>query len=90
MSRNSTRIIVSRVEVIAEPLAVTVETACKLSGLKRSLLYEKMKSGELRRSKVGNRTIILVEDLKEWLRNLPGGRENTIREIKSLCESDTL
>ena len=52
-------------------LGLTIDEACQASGIKRTKLYEAMGSGELIAKKVGRRTIILPEHLKDYLENLP-------------------
>lgn len=55
-----------------EPLAVSVTTATRLSGIGRSALYEAIGSGDLASCKVGKRRLILIEDLRAWLRRQRG------------------
>lgn len=50
-------------------LAVSVEEAADVSGLGRTSIYEAMGSGALRSLKVGKRRLILVEDLRDWLKS---------------------
>ena len=60
----------------AEPtpikLALTVPEACQRVGIGRSRLFEEMRTGRLRRKKVGSRTIILAADLDAWINGLDG------------------
>jgi excisionase family DNA binding protein len=51
-----------------EPVAVSVNDACRLSGLGRTLLYEAIAKGDLASCKIGNRRLILIEDLRAWIR----------------------
>lgn len=58
-----------------EPLAVSISRATHLAGLGRTKLYEALGSGELASLKVGNRRLILVDDLRAWLaQHKQGGR----------------
>jgi excisionase family DNA binding protein len=53
------------------PLAYSIPEACASSRMGRTTLYEAIRAGELRAVKRGRRTLILVEDLKSWVTNLP-------------------
>ncbi len=55
----------------AEPIAVRVATAVKLTGIGRSTLYELIKSGEIETVKIGRSTLIPYRCLKK----LVGGRD---------------
>tara|TARA_R110000868_G_scaffold95713_4_gene263071 strand:+ start:1812 stop:1991 length:180 start_codon:yes stop_codon:yes gene_type:complete len=50
-----------------EPLSVTLDAAVKMTGISRTVLYEMLARGELRRVKFGKRTLVFVEDLKAAL-----------------------
>jgi len=52
-------------------LAYSISEACKVSGIGRSVLYTLLKSGALRARKHGTRTLILVDDLRQYLERLP-------------------
>ncbi|WP_097062273.1 helix-turn-helix domain-containing protein [Sphingomonas guangdongensis] len=54
---------------IAEPWAVRVDDACRLTGLGRTTIYELMRSGRLRSVKVGRARLID----RASLRTLIGG-----------------
>lgn len=47
-----------------EPLTVTVRTACKLTGLGPTKMYELMNRDEVRTTKVDGRRLIVYADLK--------------------------
>jgi len=60
---------------MSEPFAYSVDEAAKNTDLGRSKLFEEIKAGNLRAKKVGRRTIVLAEDLRKYLRNLPEQRD---------------
>lgn len=52
--------------------ALTVDEACEIAGVSRSILYKAMTCDlTLRARKLGSRRIILRSDLDTWLQNLP-------------------
>jgi len=53
------------------PLAFSVAEACTVSRQGRTAIYEAINSGALRAVKRGRRTIILADDLRAWLAQLP-------------------
>ena len=52
-------------------LGLSIDETCVASGLGRTMIYEAIGSGKLIAKKAGSRTIILTEDLKTFLENLP-------------------
>lgn len=56
---------------MSEPLAYPIAAASNLTGLGRTKLYALIADGSLRAVKAGRRTLILSEDLREFLTNLP-------------------
>ena len=47
-----------------EPLAVTVKTGCRLTGLGPTKMYELIAAGVIDSVKVGNRRLIVYQSLK--------------------------
>ncbi|WP_370647931.1 helix-turn-helix domain-containing protein [Phyllobacterium meliloti] len=52
-------------------IAVTIPEAVAMSGIGRSSLYTLFKTGSLTPRKNGKRTLVLVEDLERYVKNLP-------------------
>jgi excisionase family DNA binding protein len=52
-------------------IAMTIETATEQSGLSRSRLYDLMGAGEIDSRKIGRRTMILSESLKNYIERQP-------------------
>lgn len=62
-------------------ISVTIQEAVEISGIGRTSLYALFKSGELKPRKMGGRTLILVDELTDYVRSLPvtpsnNGEEN--------------
>jgi excisionase family DNA binding protein len=53
------------------PFAFSVSEACNVARAGRTALYEAISAGELRAVKRGRRTLVLADDLRRWLENLP-------------------
>jgi excisionase family DNA binding protein len=54
-----------------EKIALTIIEACQVAGISRTSLYAAIGRGELAARKSGRRTLVLVDDLKEWISSLP-------------------
>jgi excisionase family DNA binding protein len=54
-----------------QPIALTIAEACSASRIGRTRLYEAIRAGELRARKHGKRTLVLNDDLRQWLESLP-------------------
>ena len=59
-----------------EPLAVPIPEAARLGGVGRSTIYTEISKGNLKIRKVGRRTIIAMDDLRNWLATKSGGQRN--------------
>jgi excisionase family DNA binding protein len=57
--------------MLSTPFAYTVPEACEISRIGRTSLYQAIRAGELRAVKRARRTLVLAEDLRRWLENLP-------------------
>lgn len=55
-------------------LAFTIRQACKAAGIGRTRLFQEIAAGRLRAHKSGTRTLVLVQDLNDYLENLPLAR----------------
>ncbi|MBZ0262982.1 MAG: excisionase family DNA-binding protein [Hyphomicrobiales bacterium] len=52
-------------------LAVSIVEAARRAGVGRSTIYEAVNRGEIKLRKSGTRSLLLVDDLKAWVENLP-------------------
>jgi len=50
---------------------LTIHEACEFSGIGKTKLYEAINSGKLKARKAGKRTLILSDDLCDYLSSLP-------------------
>ena len=55
----------------SRPLAHSIDGACEEADCGRSYMYGEISAGRLPAKKMGRRTIILDEDLRDWLKRLP-------------------
>jgi excisionase family DNA binding protein len=52
-------------------LLFTINEACDIAKSGRSAIYDAIKCGALRARKRGRKTLILAEDLENWVKALP-------------------
>lgn len=52
-------------------LAYSINEAIHEIGIKRTKIYQEINAGKIKTRKIGKRTVILAEDLCEYLENLP-------------------
>jgi excisionase family DNA binding protein len=52
-------------------LAHSIEDAARITSCGRTSIYAAIKEGALKARKFGRRTVILDEDLRDWLASLP-------------------
>jgi excisionase family DNA binding protein len=60
---------------LAERLSLSPEEASALTGIGLTSIREAIRSGHLKAKKLGRRVMILMDDLKAWLKALPGSGE---------------
>jgi excisionase family DNA binding protein len=66
-------------DAMHSPLAYSIAEACAAARAGRTAIYEAIKAGELIARKRGRRTIILSEDLRRWLDDLPALTTKPVR-----------
>jgi excisionase family DNA binding protein len=70
-----------------KPLAYSIAEASEVSRIGRTSIYEAISSRELVARKYGRRTVILADDLRRWLQNLPITNRNSPAEADSHLQS---
>ena len=51
---------------------LSVSEACAMAGIGRTKLYQAITEGNLKARKCGKRTLVLRDDLRDFLASLPG------------------
>lgn len=64
-----------------EQMALTIEEASRISGIGRTKIYEAINAGRLPAKKHSKRTLILHEDLKNFLAALPSYKNAKALEV---------
>jgi excisionase family DNA binding protein len=59
-----------------QKIALSIVEAAQASGVGRTTLYEEINGNRLRAKKIGRRTVILREDLEDWLKNCVNSKKN--------------
>lgn len=58
------------------PLAISINEACKAANVGRTTLYGAIGRGELKVKKLGRRSILMIEDVSDWIKGLPESKSN--------------
>lgn len=48
-----------------------IPSVCQITSMKRAMVYMLIKDGRLKAKKIGKRTVVLDDDLQDFLDNLP-------------------
>jgi excisionase family DNA binding protein len=67
------------------PLAYTITEACSVARAGRTAIYEAIREGALTARKRGRKTLILADDLRRWVENLPALEVNTGKKRTERC-----
>ena len=54
-----------------QPMAYTVNQALAIANCGRTKFYAEINAGRIKTKRLGRRVLILAEDLKAWLEDLP-------------------
>jgi hypothetical protein len=56
---------------VADPIALPIPDAQRISGLSRSEIYRRLQAGDIQAVKSGARTLVLMDSLRAHLASLP-------------------
>jgi hypothetical protein len=64
-----------------DQLAYSIEETARITSVGRTGLYAEIKAGRLKARKAGRRTVLLADDIRQWLVSLPqiNGGANDLR-----------
>jgi excisionase family DNA binding protein len=54
-----------------DQFAYSIEETARITSLGRTALYEEIKAGRLKARKAGRRTVVIADDIRQWLASLP-------------------
>lgn len=63
----------------AAKLAFTIQETIAATGIGRTALFQEIREGKLIARKRGSQTLILAEDLRAYLANLPAAGKDTVQ-----------
>jgi excisionase family DNA binding protein len=64
-------------------ISLSPEEASAITGIGTTSIRQAIADGELKAHKMGTRTVILVEDLKAWLKTLPTAGKKMVMETQA-------
>ena len=70
---------------MSDRLAHSILEAAKAIGVGRSFVYEEIRAGRLVARKAGGRTLILHDDLVDYLRRLPTSKDSTAESERAVA-----
>jgi hypothetical protein len=54
-----------------DQFAYSIEETARIASVGRTALYAEIKAGRLKARKAGRRTVLLADDIRQWLVSLP-------------------
>ncbi len=69
-----------------ERIALTIIEACQAAGVGRTSIYAAIARGELAARKRGRRTLVLMDDLRNWVNQLPAVASRALKEVQLKSE----